>query len=839
MLKKSLLFAGSVLLAQTLWASPLSPEAALQRAVSHPEGKRMAAAISNPVLAFTQKSEAGIPAVYVFNKAQDSGILLLSADDAAMPILGYTDSGTFDAANIPPQMEYWMNEYAKQIAYAAERGVKASATTFPTSWSYVAPLVRAQWNQMAPYNQQVPTQGTTHYPTGCVATAMAQIMDYWKYPEVGVGSITYVSNGTSRTMNFTREKFDWANMLDVYLPGKYNETQANAVSYLMKACAYSAKMNFAMAGSGTQYQFAAQAFRDYFSYDSSIDVCERYMFADMDWNQLVYDQVSKVGPVLYSGASAEGGHAFVVDGYDGNGYFHLNWGWGGLCNGYYLLSALNPTQTGTGGGSYGGYNFGQSIVYNIMTPGSRPASPSWSGLAILGNLSATMSGTQMTFSLSGWEPLGIINDGMRAYTVRMGIEITPVGGGNATYVECTTPSVFNIAVATYLDGAQLKPVARFSSNLGNGTYKVRLVWKNTVGGGASWKYFNKPQSCYDYVYVTRSGDNYTVQNFDQMHFKISSAEIISPLYYGNPCKIKFNISNENAVPITQTVIPSLYSDNVLAYTADSQLVSLNPGETTEVTLVYTFIKTDQGKTPSTAKPITVQLGAMDHTTGYVYGKFGTYDMYRSSANYKMVLDDMKITNGEVMAPINDLPTFGINNPRDIKLDVAVTLTGNNAFLATPITAVISEYDVENRSELSEVFEKEFDNLVYLSGGDSANETTSINFAGFNSGKVYNLSTYYKASSGRVLLGTIRLAAGSGVEGIVSDASGLSLGYSGKVLSASAASAVTITVYDLNGVAVAAVSGDSVEIDTASLAPGIYVAKAVASDGSVKTIKIRR
>lgn len=209
--------------------------------------------------------------------------------------------------------------------------------------------------------------------TGCVATAMAQVMRYWKYPATGQGSHSYIcepNGGQSFTesMDFSTITFDWDNMLPVYTSGNYNDTQADAVAQLMHACGVSVDMTYTPVESGAQSSWVGNALRNYFKYDSSLSYAVRGLFSNAEWEQFIYNELAASRPVQVNGRGSGGGHAFVCDGYQGDHYFHFNWGWGGSSDGYFMFSALNPGSLGIGGGS-GGFNYDQSATYNIFPPG--------------------------------------------------------------------------------------------------------------------------------------------------------------------------------------------------------------------------------------------------------------------------------------------------------------------------------------------------------------------------------------------------------------------------------------------------------------------------------------
>ena len=219
----------------------------------------------------------------------------------------------------------------------------------------VGPLLgKIEYDQTTPYNDLCPIINGGRAVTGCVATAMAQIMRYWKHPRVGTGEATYTSSSGAATYVFSQHPFDWDNMLEQYTYSvtgypKYNDTQATAVANLMLACGASVNMNYEKDASGSNIQNSYNALRTYFGYSQNMKYYESDSPNWEDWTENLQEQFDKGLPVLYAGTATSGGHAFVLDGYKiepiSSGtrtMFHVNWGWSGHYNGWYLLRKLQP-----------------------------------------------------------------------------------------------------------------------------------------------------------------------------------------------------------------------------------------------------------------------------------------------------------------------------------------------------------------------------------------------------------------------------------------------------------------------------------------------------------------
>lgn len=386
-IKFTILLAATALLATEIQAIQLSPQQALAR-VSTLSSQKLSAEPSDPTPAFTAKSEqSGVTAFYIFNNSDAQGYTIVSASPETEPVLGYTTAGTFDYNSLPPAMKWWLEEYQKQIEYAethsssAKNGIRL-AQAADNKRADIAPLVRTTWNQSSPYNLYCPVLQGVQAPSGCVATAMAQIMRYHQWPEKGTGSnsynftYTYNKNGqdlsatASEQMDFSQITFNWSDMTYSYNANS-TEAQKDAVATLMHACGVSVNMGYGQNASGAQSRRLPGAYISNFNYDKSAFYYERQYFTSAEWEKLIYDELAAGRPVQYSGRNDESGHSFVCDGYQDGGYYHINWGWGGMSDGYFRLSALNPGSQGIGGSS-SGYNMGQGAVVNIQKP--RPSS---------------------------------------------------------------------------------------------------------------------------------------------------------------------------------------------------------------------------------------------------------------------------------------------------------------------------------------------------------------------------------------------------------------------------------------------------------------------------------
>lgn len=300
---------------------------------------------------------------YAFNLEQ--GYVIVSGDDEMTELVGYAENGFFDAENVPPQMQLWLDGYAEYVAAVQSGKAKARKILLSDSPSVVVePLVTTKWNQDAPFNNFAPeytddNNNTQRCATGCAATAMAQIMKFHNWPEQGVGHYSYEhqSFGTISS-NFSEHVYDWTDMIDRYNNGEYSNVQADAVALLMKDCGVSLNMNYGPVSGASIYSYYP-AFKNYFRYSSR--TVNRSGCETAEFTKIITDELQEGRPIIYCGTGEDGGHAFVVDGYDTNYFLHVNWGWGGYSDGYFDMNYMDPTGLGIGGGS-GAFKWNQGIV---------------------------------------------------------------------------------------------------------------------------------------------------------------------------------------------------------------------------------------------------------------------------------------------------------------------------------------------------------------------------------------------------------------------------------------------------------------------------------------------
>ncbi len=322
----------------------------------------------NLQLAYTAHSNGIDADYYVFNLNADGGYIVVGGDDLAQPVWGYSTRGEFDFDKLPENMRWWLSEYQRQLNWLREND-EAGTRQLTTLSRSVAPLMSSIWGQNEPFNRYCPRIGNNIAPTGCLATAMAQIMYYYQWPMHGDGSHSYTllpngGNAMTLSADFSQSIYDWNNMLNSY-QSSYNETQAVAVAKLMSDVGISIDMEYGTYESSAYYNKAIEAFMAYFDYSPSMSYLLRDSYSD-DWDEMLRNELDANRPIFYFGQTpANAGHAFVLDGYDNNGYFHVNWGWNGSYNNYFLTSLLRPYADSNNPDKYN-YSYSQGVIAGIQ-----------------------------------------------------------------------------------------------------------------------------------------------------------------------------------------------------------------------------------------------------------------------------------------------------------------------------------------------------------------------------------------------------------------------------------------------------------------------------------------
>jgi hypothetical protein len=571
MMKKVLLTLLAFMVTVAMNAEQISKQQALQKAQQFMPGKQFGEARSFARSAGSSEREP----FYVFNADGNQGFVIVSGDDRTTEILGYSNTGTLDMEQLPENLKWWLDSYAHQIEAlgTSAKPAKKAKTRGADSWAAVDPLIKTKWDQDYPYNMMCPDwtgkdwrdagfdtghlmtndQDKYHCVTGCVAAAMAQVIYYWKCLDDCPAITGYKTSTYGWTMKaLPATTFKWAQMQKTY-SGDETGASAEAVAELFRYCGQAVEMDYNLGGSSASITPADMA--NYFGFSNNAKLVIRSMYSSSEWENMIYKDISENRPVLYGGSSMSGGHQFIVDGYDGNGLFHMNWGWGGMSDGYFVLSLANPDELGAGGGtSTDGYSMDQHAIIGLK-PGTagEVEIPQFYG-KFKGNLvnsefsrvSANEDFTDVVFP-------GLVffqyenTDQTDGYTFETGWGL---------YKDGSLLQVLGVSEPVTLDfinsNAVLNsPTISFGKDLDDGRYQFRQMYR--LQGSTEWQLCKTPYDYYGsptitFIEAVVSGNNLTLRKSepDEYTSKITVNSVSfypTSLEYGKPVEVTVNLTN--------------------------------------------------------------------------------------------------------------------------------------------------------------------------------------------------------------------------------------------------------------------------------------------------------
>ena len=526
--------------------------------------------------AVTGVADGDSAGIYVFNC--DGGFVVISADDELPSVLAYGLKNSYDAQTAPPAMQAMLEAYN----HAVNSSVKTRAAV-PTH-ADISPLIKTQWNQNTPYNNNCPVESGVNCPTGCVATATAQIMYYHKWPET----------------------FNWDAMKTTYSSDDTGEA-VDAVAKLMADVGEKVYMQYGAESSSALDMDACEALRIRYGYSENTNYIERSCYTAKGWDEVIYNELAANRPVFYGGLSASSGqgivgHAFILDGYqakDGVGYFHVNWGWGGSSDDYFLISVLNPEQQYTGGNAgSSGYSFNQSALVGVEKGELSDAKSM--RLCLYSCTIKSDKGTYTRNSASENFPaiqlmLGVYNSTQPqearhydlAYALYKDNKLVEIID-SISLDKLTESKALNYLYGGTFDTGSFA----FGKDLADGTYQLRTLSRET--GKSLWQ--QALNATCRYIELTINGNQMTTKaygKFDEesvSKFIINSVTVSENCEVGKPITITVNVTDKNK---TNNAPLFLYGNASLAEGADKfQLLTgggtnLEAGETGDVVLEYT------------------------------------------------------------------------------------------------------------------------------------------------------------------------------------------------------------------------------------------------------------
>lgn len=804
-------------------ARQLTPAEALDAATRWSGVKRVGAVAQVAAAPVYTATEGRLNTVYIFNRADNGGYMIVAADDVATPLLGYADDGAIDPTDMPPSLKWWIDNYSRQIAAATTSTPSDSRmmVSARTDRAAIAPMLTTLWNQDAPYNNLCPTQNGTRCVTGCVATALAQMMKYHNWPVKGTGTASYSWNNTTLSFNYSDTTFDWANMLDSYTSGS-TAAQDKAVATLMYAAGVASQMNYSPGGSGTNSYYAARGLVNYLNYSKELRVLSREYFGINEWVDIVYNELQSGRPVVYAGQSSEGGHCFVCDGYSTDDYFHFNWGWGGMSNGYYRLTALDPTSQGIGG-SGAGYNDGQEIMVDCKpaaageTAGVVIASP--------GNFSSQNTtyrrGENIMFTVSGADSNYFFNLSVSTITPTFGLKLTSADG-TETYIEGLSTATLEMlqGVSGYYVAVGSLPTS--------GTYTVTPAAKCN---GRWWDIQVRVGKTNSLKLSINNGTYTFTPIAVNASLTATNLTISTPLYSGLDCQISADVTNTGNGEFFGQVMPVLCtlsgtSASIVAQ-GTSQTIDVPVGETVAISAIINFGKVTPGS---------YYFGLVDTDAWAIVGSLKAVTVEAApSGTLSLTATTPKVVTGLVSPATATSRVKVKSESSSFKYTLGCTSGG--------MSGIVGGYIFDENYQSVESFGQQF---VTILAGEKKDVTLSGQLSNLDENRTYILAPWNLSGTGEGQIGYNFLYFTVDKTSTGIDDTGVTMAYTltcnGTTATIGAPAPITrVEVFTLAGVLAADYPGvmtTSMEVDTATAGGGVFFVKVTTTDGS-HTFKMAR
>ncbi len=795
---KRFYLAAALLTAATsgLWAADISEHQAMSIAQDFfNDGKRQ---VKGTGIDTTIKLAHASKGYYAFTRGDNLGYVIVAADDIiANPVLGYADQGTFEHNQMPDNMRWWLSEYERELESLDGTTLTNRVNSSATNRTTITPLLATKWGQDAPYNNMCPIYNGTKLssyagkkcPTGCVATALAQVMFHHRWPKTGTGSASYewiVNEESLGTLSsdFSQHSYNYDAMRLDYSTSSFSENSATAVSQFLYDIGIAVNMAYAPTGSGAYDHNAVNALINHFDYDESLILAKRDHYSRSEWIDMIYSNLENNQPLYYSGSNASSGHAFVIDGYK-DGYFHLNWGWDGMSNGYFLLSVLDPAAQGTGGSS-AGYNYNQSAILNLKpdVAGENYSIIFYSNADFSvteQNMSNDLSMTRnSTATFSG----GAYNGSLCTVTASLGVKVVSANGGNPVYLPYTY-SDYTLEPNYGLQSYNVK-LSNFPSE--NGSYYVTPAYRIAEG---AWNDVLVPSSHRDRIIATVSGDNIEFSYPDD-YFTSSinwDISVEGKCFAQKSKRISINMFNDGDKEFFSNFLVHIVSSGTTSTATSSNVITADmlAGEGQTFDVKFTM--------PSAAGEYDIVLTDED---GYILGN-----------RYTITVETAPAGNGTIVCE-----TVTMDNPNNVAADAIkayATFSCTKGCYDGYIGSIL--YDETFSTQLGFNYGgftiSEGENVTRLLAGDYSS-TVEV-------GKTYNICPiFYNTSSGYLepflnsngsIMGIkFTVSSTTGIETIETDNNGNE----------------ATEIYTISGIKVQ--SDESGDIDMTSLAPGIYIIK---------------
>lgn len=793
---------------------------------------KMRKAPANAKMKLVYKShgkKASTNLLYAFNRGEANGFVVVAGDDCAPQILGYTDTGSFDINNMPENMRWWIQQYEQQMRYLQDNP-KARLSAPQKAVNAVAPLLgEIKWNQEAPYNANCPyisyydedneetVSGTA--PTGCVATALAQVMRYHKWPNESKGNITYKTNTTETEVTADlNTTYNWDLMLPTYSGVSATDEQKAEVAKLMFNIGAALESDYTPSGTGATDVSVVPALIRYFNYDTGARYVQRDYTPVADYEQGLISEIEAGRPVPYGGVTKKNeGHFFVLDGINEDGLYHVNWGWGGLSDGYFLISSLDPDAQGIGGSTstYTSFKYHQLYISGIQKPqdGSKKG---WNFIADnISKLSDTYAkGDKISANVTEGYNASSTDDTLKC---KFYWDLYDSEGKIVS-----KNFIKNDTLALNYGFDKLKTSFVVPADIADGNYKMRLDFTEASDDYTTVYHVAMKNGAYQYYNVKVEGNDVTVSTFGGLKLSIESVEP-AKIKAGETCDMKVTFKNEGGdyvgdfnffmyVNGKKNVYPN--------YTSTQKIVSI-PGNST-VTLTF------NEKIPSEL------VSDDDYVLQFYYytiDEDGYTDRYKAG-NTKIAVDGAAkpaalyiIDNLEVLNS-----TDGTVPSNDIQLGVG--LENEGAEYNAPIKVCASSDDDWS-------FEDSFLSEPVVIPGETKNKYVVLKgeLTKVEEGKTYEL--YLKDSSDEYISPTdknsVYVKISAPTTSVKMTVVGKGIIFSNNTVSA--ASASQISLFDINGSLINSVDGSKLSME--NISKGCYLVRVNGENGTeVKKIIVK-
>ncbi len=570
----------SFLLALSVSAAPVSEKRARQIASDFFSGVSVKSSGSGVELVWSgndlnesaeTKSVSGEPLMYIYNNAGGEGFVIVSGDDNTRPVIAFSYDGSFDVEDMPGGARYILSGWMKQIERSSD-GPRMASSLY-SEGSVVKFYPTASWGQSAPFNLETPVIGGSLAVTGCVATAMSIIAYHHKWPQQGIGTVSaYSFAGGTVPANTLGRAYDYQNMLSNY-DDEYTSAQGQAVAALMYDMGTAVKMQYGLSESGAFDIDVPAAMSTYFGYAKDMRLVYRKTYSDSEWTGLLKTALND-GPLYFSGTDAYGGgHAFVLDGYTDQDYFHINYGWNGQANAYYYL----PEQE---------YCKNQSAIIGMLPDKSGTTSYSDNLLFTAASVNEIpyegMKSDAVSYSRGttfNWSAGAVYNSGIVDFNGSLALVLCNAEGNMEKTLKEVSVASLHVRYITVIPETQVTMPADASIDPGD---RLRLYYKGTYSNDKwSWVRRSDSESCDELIVSATSADI-------AKSLQIGFSKTTRKLTFMSGCPLSYVVkdSSEN-VKIDAEPVPAFTSTEIdmSGFASGEYTISFTCGETYTLTIV--------------------------------------------------------------------------------------------------------------------------------------------------------------------------------------------------------------------------------------------------------------